>query len=134
MSNDPNPRTAEGSKAPVLVVEDHADTRAMVETLLRLEGFPVVTAENGRRGLERLQEVRPCLILLDLSMPVMDGWQFRRAQRRLPDVEEVPVLLLTANPDPARAVAELGAAGVIPKPVDIDQLLAVVREHCGFEP
>jgi CheY-like chemotaxis protein len=131
MDGDANPRTVEANNTPVLVVEDHADTRAMVEAVLTLEGFSVVTAENGRRGLERLQDVRPCLILLDLSMPVLDGWEFRRAQRGLPEVEDVPVLLLTALPDPDRAAAELGAAGVIPKPVDIDQLVAIVHEHCG---
>jgi CheY-like chemotaxis protein len=116
---------------PILVVEDHPDTRAMVELLLKVEGFHVITAENGERGLECLRQVRPCLILLDLMMPVVDGWEFRRVQRNLPGVDDVPVLLLTAIPDPTRAVAELGAAGVIPKPIDIDQLVQIVREHCG---
>ena len=120
------------TESPVLVVEDHDDTREMVATLLAAEGFNVVTAENGRRGLERLTRTRPCLVLLDLMMPVMTGWEFRRAQMSLPDDElaTVPVLLLTAVPDPARAARELHATDVIPKPVDFDQLIETVRRHC----
>jgi CheY-like chemotaxis protein len=123
-------QTVAGS--PVLVVEDHDDTRAMVATLLQAEGFTVVTAENGERGLEGLMRARPCLVLLDLMMPVMTGWEFRRVQMSLPDDElaSVPVLLLTAVPDPERAAADLHAADVIPKPLDFDRLLECVRRHC----
>src|SRR5829696_426757 len=94
----------EVATAPILVVEDHQDTRDMVTTLLTVEGYQVVTAENGRRGLEQLRSVRPCLILLDLSMPVLDGWEFRRVQLSDDAIAKVPVLLLTAIHDPQRAM------------------------------
>ena len=110
------------------MVEDHDDTREMIAALLSAEGFTVVTAENGQRGLQRLKDARPCLVLLDLMMPVMTGWEFRRAQVALPDADlaEVPVLLLTAVPDPLREANRLHAAGVITKPLDFDQLVETV--------
>lgn len=119
--------------SPVLIVEDHDDTRAMVADLLSGAGYVVVTAENGRRGLEVLRAASPCLIVLDLTMPIMSGWEFRRAQLGLADehLASVPVLVMTALPNPERAAADLGAAGVIPKPLDLDRLLAAVRAHCG---
>jgi CheY-like chemotaxis protein len=120
--------------APVLVVEDHDDTREMVATLLAAEGFTVVTAENGHLGIERLKQARPCLVLLDLMMPVMTGWEFRNAQLSLPDSElaGTPVLLLTAVPDPERAAQQLKAADVIRKPLNFDDLIDSVRRHCGY--
>ena len=120
------------SGTPVLVIEDHDDTRAMVAALLTAEGFTVVTAENGQRGLEQLMEVRPCLILLDLMMPIMTGWEFRRAQLSLADskLAAVPVLLLTAVPEAERVAEQLDAVDLIPKPVDFDQLIDCVRRHC----
>ena len=119
--------------SPVLIVEDHDDTREMVATLLSEHGFTVVTAENGQRGLERLMRTRPCLVLLDLMMPVMTGWEFRRAQLSLPDSDlaSVPVLLLTAVDQPDHAALQLGASDVISKPLDFDQLIESVRRHCS---
>ena len=104
----------------------------MIAALLAGEGFEVVTAENGQRGLQRLLDVRPCLVLLDLMMPVMSGWEFRRAQMSLPDgdLATVPVLLLTAVPDPAGEANRLHAAGVITKPLDFDRLIDTVKRHC----
>ena len=119
--------------APVLVVEDHDDTRQMIAALLAAEGFTELTAESGRRGLESLMAARPCLVLLDLMMPVMTGWEFRRAQLSLPDSDlaSVPVLLLTAVPNIEREGKQLGAAEVLPKPLDFDQLIQSVRRHCA---
>lgn len=130
MRTDSTPSVTNG--APVLVVEDHDDTREMVAALLAAEGFTVVTAENGQRGLERLQQARPCLVLLDLMMPVMTGWEFRRVQMSLPDSElaAIPVLLLTAIAEPERAAQQLQATDVIRKPLDFDELLDTVRRHC----
>ena len=129
----PTEPTSEVEGQPVLVVEDHDDTREMVAALLEAEGFTVITAENGRRGLERLMRERPCLVLLDLMMPVMTGWEFRRVQLSLPDSDlaAVPVLLLTAVPDPEKVAAQLDAVAVIPKPLDFENLVATVRRHCA---
>lgn len=134
MADMPQTSTGEAASAgaPVLVVEDHDDTREMVAALLAAEGFSVITAENGSRGIERLKRDRPCLVLLDLMMPVMTGWEFRQAQMSLPDAElaTVPVLLLTAAPEPERAAEQLQATDVIRKPLDFDDLLELVRRHC----
>jgi CheY-like chemotaxis protein len=118
---------------PILVIEDHEDTRYMVQTALEVNGFATVGAADGRRGLEALHQHHPCVILLDLSMPVMDGWEFRREQQRLSDKElaSVPVIVLSALSDCRKHARDLGAADVIPKPVDIDRMVRVVQEQCG---
>jgi CheY-like chemotaxis protein len=118
---------------PVLVIEDHEDTRHMVQTVLEFNGFVTVGAADGLRGLEALHQHHPCVILLDLSMPVMDGWKFRREQQRLSDKElaGVPVIVLSALSDCDKHARDLGAADVIPKPVDLDRMVRVVHQHCG---
>jgi CheY-like chemotaxis protein len=79
----------------VLVVEDDAATREALTLFLEREGYRVVAAPDGRQALERLRgPVTPDLILLDLSMPVMDGWRFREEQRRDPSLADVPVVLV----------------------------------------
>jgi CheY-like chemotaxis protein len=132
MTSQDYPTRQSATDSPILLVEDNDDTREVVAMILASEGFSVVTAENGQRGLERLLRARPCLVLLDLMMPVMTGWEFRRAQMSLPDddLASVPVLLLTAVPDPEQVAAELNVADVIPKPLDFDQLIECVRRHC----
>lgn len=118
---------------PVLVVEDHADTRHMVEEYLRFHDIDVVAAENGLTGLTALSEHRPCIVLLDLSMPVMDGWRFREEQQRLQDCElaGTPVVVLSALSDAPRHAERLRAVDVIPKPIDFDRMLQVVRTFCA---
>ena len=104
---------------PVLVVEDDASTRELLATCLELGGIPVVTARNGREGLERLAREEPSLILLDLNMPVMDGEQFRRAQLSDSHYSRIPTILLTAVHNAAQRAKELGA-GLLPKPFNVD--------------
>jgi CheY-like chemotaxis protein len=118
--------------APVLVVEDHDDTREMIATLLGFAGYTVVTAANGKEGLECLLQTRPCLVLLDLTMPIMTGWEFRAAQLSVgdPALAAVPVLLLTAMPNAEEAGEELQATEVIKKPFDYDRLIESVGRHC----
>ena len=117
---------------PVLVIEDHADTRHMVEEYLQLHGFATVSAENGLDGLGKLREHRPSLILLDLSMPVMDGWRFREEQRRLTDaLARIPVVVLSALHDCAKHAQALGAIEVLAKPIDLDRLAALVGRLCA---
>jgi len=114
---------------PVLIVEDDADLRDMMAQLLNLEGFNAATVANGREALEYLQESdRPDVILLDLMMPVMDGWEFRRRQQADPSVCGVPVIVLSAL-DPTRA-ADVNANAFLKKPLDFDRLLALVRSYC----
>ena len=129
MESDPKPEAAR----PVLVVEDHADTRHMVEQYLQFQGFATVGAENGLAGLGALHEHRPSLVLLDLSMPVMDGWRFRQEQQRLSEqtLAQVPVVILSALNDCEEHAQRLGAIDVLPKPIDLDKLSALVQRFVG---
>jgi CheY-like chemotaxis protein len=122
----PARRTAHGV---VLVIDDDPALRDCIAALLRSHGYTVVLAEHGKDGLERLHEKRPDVILLDLNMPVMDGWAFRAEQRRLADerLASVPVLLCTATLDGEEHAAELQVAALIEKPVDMDRLLDAVH-------
>ncbi|HEV3059516.1 MAG TPA: response regulator [Vicinamibacterales bacterium] len=114
---------------PVLIVEDDADLREMMAQLLALEGYQTAAVANGREALEYLQqENAPNLILLDLMMPVMDGWEFRRHQQANPALAAVPVIVLSAL-DQSRT-ADVNAEAVLKKPLDFDRLLELVRLFC----
>jgi CheY-like chemotaxis protein len=113
----------------VLVVEDHADLREMLAVLLEAEGFDVSTAANGAEALKRLDEVRPSLILLDLSMPVMSGDQFREHQLADPRYRDVPVICMTAAHDGSSRAARIHADAFFQKPIDFQELIDAVREH-----
>ncbi len=111
---------------PVLVVEDDRETRELLASCLEHSGIPVIMASNGKEGLERLAHEEPCVVLLDLMMPVMDGEQFRRAQVRDSRLARIPTILVTAVHDAAERAKELGV-GLLPKPFNLDDLVWVVR-------
>src|SRR5579862_1066400 len=118
----------------LLVVEDDADIREALDGLLSMEGFRVSGCSNGREALDWLRNSpKPDLILLDLMMPVMDGWQFRVAQKEDPELAHIPVLALSA--DSTAKAAAIDAEAYLKKPVDYDTLvdtidrLLVAREH-----
>jgi CheY-like chemotaxis protein len=114
---------------PVLIVEDDEDLREMMAQLLTLEGYQTTTVANGREALQYLHDgEKPHLILLDLMMPVMDGWEFRRQQQADPALAPVPVIVLSAL-DQARA-STLQAEAFLKKPLDFDRLLSLVRTYC----
>ncbi len=114
---------------PVLIVEDDEDLREMMAQLLTLEGFHTATVANGLEALEYLhEESKPDVILLDLMMPVMDGWEFRRQQQADPMLAPVPVIVLSAL-DQGRA-SSLEADAFLKKPLDFDRLLSLVRAYC----
>jgi CheY-like chemotaxis protein len=114
-------------------VEDDRDMREMMAQMLTLEGFDAGTAANGHDALHYLRQGDlPELILLDLMMPVMDGWEFRRIQQEDPDLASLPVIVLSAL-DPTRA-AEFGDAVFLTKPLDFDRLLGLVRQYCARRP
>jgi CheY-like chemotaxis protein len=123
------PRPQPRRYCPVLIIEDDADLREMMAQLVALEGHEACTVANGREALDYLRHAeRPDLILLDLMMPVMDGWEFRREQRNDPTIADVPVVVLSAL-DPSRA-ADIGAIEFLKKPLDFDRLLELVRQYC----
>lgn len=119
-----------GERCPVLIVEDDADLREMMAQLLALEGYRAAAVANGREALTYLEHGhRPDLILLDLMMPVMDGWEFRRRQIQDQAIAGVPVVVLSTL-DLARG-SELGGTAFLTKPLDFDRLLDLVRRFCG---
>jgi CheY-like chemotaxis protein len=107
--------------ARVLVVDDDRDIRELLVELLGGEGYLVSSAADGRQALLEAHAHRPDVILLDLMMPVMDGWQFRAAQLEDPDLAEVPVVVISAFDH------DLDAAAVIQKPFLVEELLATVH-------
>ena len=115
--------------AHVLIVEDDADVRDMLQTLLRTHGYSTGVAANGRDALVSAEEKPPCLILLDLMMPVMTGWEFRERQLADSSIADVPVVCLSAVYD-HRMVTERLKVPCLSKPVDFDELLACVAAHC----
>jgi len=102
----------------------------MMAQILSLAGFNAATATNGREALEYLRRGdAPQLILLDLMMPVMDGWEFQRERRRDPNLADVPVVVLSAL-DEARA-GEAATHEFMKKPLDFERLLQIVKGYCG---
>jgi CheY-like chemotaxis protein len=125
--------TANSLREHILVVEDDKDLRESLCEALELEGYVAVSAENGQAALRHLATgAQPCMILLDLMMPVMDGWEFRRKQQADPSLAPVPVIVLSAL-DQARA-SNLEADAFLKKPLDFDRLLALVRAYCPQKP
>src|SRR5229473_4757142 len=116
--------------AGVLLIDDDPDIRDSLSDLLTEEGYPVATACNGLEGLEKLKtDCAPCVILLDLMMPVMNGWQFRAKQLSEPKLARLPVIVLSATTEVRRYAAELKAAGFISKPFMLDRLLSTVQRY-----
>ncbi len=116
--------------APILVVEDDEDTRDAIVLGLEAEGYQVLAASHGLEALELLElGNRPCLILLDLMMPIMDGVHFRMQQLERPEVAEIPLIVISAYAQLTRA-HWLRAADYLPKPIDFDCLLDMVERHC----
>jgi len=110
----------------VLVVEDDAALRELLALILEGEGLGVETASNGKEALDLIAEHPPSLILLDMSMPVMDGWQFcRELDRRTGPRPRIVVV--TASTDPAKRADEVHADGWLAKPFDRERLLSLVH-------
>ena len=114
---------------PVLVVEDDPDLREMMEQLLHLEGFAPLTAPNGREALNLLHSGAPVkAILLDLMMPVMDGWEFRQRQLQDPVLSRIPVVIMSAV-DQER-VEPLNPVAAFRKPLAFDQVIVCLQRLC----
>lgn len=114
----------------ILVVDDDRELRAMVSLMLERAGYKVRTARNGREALEEVSRVMPDLIILDMQMPVMTGWEFARHFHSSFD-SRAPIVVLTASETAHERGAEVGAREWIRKPFDVPTLLSAVRSHTG---
>jgi CheY-like chemotaxis protein len=117
----------------VLVVEDDRDIRRNLKRLLELEGYVVEVAENGKVALDSLNTaaVLPSVIILDLMMPVMDGFAFREEQRKVDRLAHIPVAIMTADGriDEKKRLTKANAA--LKKPADVADILMVMEQFCG---
>ena len=120
------------SGSPILVVEDDVSILDMVMQILRAEGYPVVGAKNGLEGLAECDRRPPSLILLDMRMPRMDGWEFAAALRARGIAS--PVVVMTAADNAKRWADEVGADGYVVKPFEFLDLLASVEKHRRLPP
>jgi CheY-like chemotaxis protein len=120
----------------ILVVDDDAEIRFVISELLSDEGYTVAQAANGREALIYLQRANPLpsLILLDLMMPILNGWEFLRVQQRNPVFVPIPVVVISAFRALAESAAALGAQEALAKPVDLDRLLATIQRYCPSAP
>jgi CheY-like chemotaxis protein len=116
----------------ILIVEDDVDVREALATFLECEGYDVLEAGHGGEALRRLRQAHDVgLILLDLMMPVMNGWEFRAEQTKDPAIASIPVVVVTADHSAVDQAAEVGAAGCLVKPIELTELLAYVGRYCG---
>jgi CheY-like chemotaxis protein len=115
----------------ILIVDDDADSRETLGALLELEGYRAVGAANGQEALDRLAGSEPpCIILLDLMMPRMNGWEFRERQQQDPRLSNIPVAIMTGVRDSAAQSARLNAAEFFQKPLDFNALKATISNYC----
>jgi len=112
--------------ARVLIIEDDQGIRDILADVLSGEGYAVQTAQNGLEGLERARSERPDLIVLDLAMPTMNGWQFRAEQRRDPALAWIPVVVISAE-RLTRDDVPTGVAAFLPKPFELSTFLEILR-------
>ena len=130
-----------GPQCDVLIVEDDYDIREVLTEVLQDEGYQVAGAANGREALDLLNRLIdlsrreggvslvPSLILLDLMMPVMSGWQFVAEQRQIPEIRDIPVVVVSADGNLQQKATSLGASGYLRKPIEIEALLAIVSRY-----
>jgi len=113
----------------VLVVDDDGAVRRMIVLLLRSRGYATETANDGAEALALMQQQRPCLVLLDISMPIMDGGEFRKHQLEDPALADVPVICMTGMVHPEDIERTLGIP-CLGKPVDFPSLIRLVEKSC----
>jgi CheY-like chemotaxis protein len=126
----------------VLVVDDDEAIRETVNDVLCDEGYDVLLAENGEQALQLLKERHPSVVLLDLMMPVMSGWEVLEAIENREDLADIPIVVVSAmcarqvpnggDGDPPRPPNPPGARMYLPKPIDLNHLLHVVGHYCGM--
>ena len=115
----------------VLVVDDNDDVREAFVTLLLMHGYRASGASSGLGALEQLHDgLRPCVVLLDLRMPEMDGWSVWARMHAAPKLASIPVVMVSGDPEQLRRAEMLGMRNFIRKPVDAEKLLGTVARYC----
>ena len=120
-----------GAARPILIVEDDPSTLEFLADLLQSHGYPVMTATDGDQALIVARGKSPCLILLDLQMPGMDGFAFRAAQLRSPELANTPVIIISGLDDEMQVARRIGPLAEVRKPIDVDALLEQVALYCA---
>ncbi|HET9199831.1 MAG TPA: response regulator [Dehalococcoidia bacterium] len=135
---EPTTRTKEQQKShgvvpearpTILVVEDDERIQRLVELVLRGEGYSVLQAGDGRQALDMIDSAKPDLVLLDLMLPVLDGWALRERLRQRPTTSDIPIILMSAVRNLPEAAQELEVADYLSKPFEIDDLVRSVRRR-----
>jgi CheY-like chemotaxis protein len=123
--------SGDGGRGQVLIVEDDVELRTIYHEILRNEGWDVVSAADGIQALEVLERGDvPCVMLLDLRMPRMDGWELAERLRQREEWSRVPLVVVAAHYRVEEEARQLGALGWLQKPVEVDRLLEVVDRVC----
>ena len=120
---------AETSPGPILVVDDDEAIRSTVRDILDLEGYPVLTAPDGAAALRLAEQAAPACVLLDMRMPVLDGWGFAREARARG--HQFPIVVMTAASDASAWCLEIGGDACVPKPFQIDEMLDAIQRVLG---
>jgi CheY-like chemotaxis protein len=118
----------------ILVVDDEPAILEMIAELLSYEGFEVVTTSQGSVALTRAEADPPALILLDLMMPGMSGWQVIDALKASPQTRAIPIVVLSARRDLPATAKELGIAVFLTKPFDLDELISIAHQYADSRP
>jgi len=122
------------ANAPVLVVDDNDDIREALALILEYEGLAVESVADGDAALARMRrEPQPCVVIFDLHMPGMDGWQLREAQQADPTLRDIPMIIYSGDSDVGQVAATMGLKGFFQKPTTIDRVLALVRRYAQCE-
>jgi CheY-like chemotaxis protein len=119
---------------PILIVDDDPDIREALQFNLETEGYEVYSAQNGQEGLSILEAIsRPCLVLLDLVMPVMNGLEFLTSLQKDQSLSLIPVVIVSAYPEKEKEIEEksIQTKGFLRKPVDLEILLGWTKRFCG---
>ena len=110
---------------PILVIDDEISIVEMLSAFLEEEGLQVMTASNGQEGLERLASVRPAVVVSDVMMPVLNGWELCRRMQADPRYQSIPLVLMSAVPT-ASNLARCNYAALLRKPFELDEMLQII--------
>lgn len=122
-----------GTPKTVLLVEDNEDNLVIYSTILRHSGFEVIEARDGKAGIETAKAKHPGLILMDVSIPIIDGWEATRRLKADPETADIPIIALTAHAleSDQKKAAEAGCDGYLAKPAEPRLVLATVKRYLG---